>query len=173
MSLGRCECEEWQVTVLVSTILWGKAVFVPSAAMAGQPEVNRNQADHLVRLLSLAGQPAASHLPLHAADQLLQSPARGRKPTCPKHVSARSAPFCYYYHWKTKVILINIGLYSRTRPIGGDLRRKWGDGKRRECAHKYISFYIKMLLHTVLIKWIWFSAQTQKKRDLCGVQGPG
>lgn len=63
------------------------AVCVLSAAVAGQPEVDRNQAEHLVGLLPHAHQPAASHLPLQTTGQLLQGPTRGRKPTCAKHVS--------------------------------------------------------------------------------------
>lgn len=74
-----------------------KVAFVTSTSMAGQPEVNRNEADHLVRLLPLAGQPATSHLPLHTPDRLLHSQARGRKPAFPKHVSAQHTTLCHHY----------------------------------------------------------------------------
>lgn len=84
-------------TGLFSAVLWDKVAFFPSTTVAGQPEVNRNQTDHLVRLLSLTGQPATSHLPLHTPDWLLQSPAGGWKPACPKHVSAHHTPACHQY----------------------------------------------------------------------------
>lgn len=64
------------------------AVCVFSSAVAGQPEVDRNQAEHPVRVLPLTCRPAASHLPLQTPGQLLQGPTGGRKPTCTEHVSA-------------------------------------------------------------------------------------
>lgn len=53
------------------------AVCVLSATVAGQPEVDRNQAEHPGGVLPLARQPAASHLPLQTPCQLLQGPTRG------------------------------------------------------------------------------------------------
>lgn len=45
-------------------LMWLFVFVLSTAEVAGQPEVNRNQEEHLVGLLSLARQPAASHLPL-------------------------------------------------------------------------------------------------------------